>query len=63
MYLTDEECKIINQALDDAKEMQIKYSRALKMVEEQNDFLIKIIEELIRKNPMIIRDLEGWGLV
>ena len=44
MYLTDEECKIINQALDDAKEMQIKYSRALKMVEEQNDFLVKILE-------------------
>ena len=33
------------------------------MVEEQNGFLVKILEELIRKNPKIIHDLEGCGLI
>ena len=45
MYLSDEEYQIINQALDDAQEMRIKYSNALKLLEEQNDFLAETIEK------------------
>lgn len=43
MYLSDEEVQIINQALDDAKEMKEKYSNALRLLEDQNTFLAEII--------------------
>ena len=43
MYLSDEEYKIVKQALDDAEAMQKKYEETIGFLEKHINFLTKII--------------------
>lgn len=57
MYLSDEEYKIVKQALDDADEMQKKYEETLDYIEKY----IKILEDVIIDNNLSEAVMERYN--